>query len=353
MKQIMPAAMPRGQRVSPCPTPGHHAVDRWELLSLVTELRRSLGLADRDIMVLRAHLSVLPQGPLVPGALNMSFMNLTEILDRACGMDERRFRRGEVRLEEAGLLIRRLSANGRRFPERDAAGVIVGAYGIDLNPLIDRHDALRSMKQQIDEDIQRQRQRRNALSARMAAVLRACASVPPALADLRDTLRNALRRKHPCETELAVLEARLTSAEAEIATKSAPVPRTPDRPAADAGQTVRHIEPEQKDLKEEGPALDPAEIPLSWAKTRTLKEFYGTAPQTQQAAYETLTDFASFLRITRGTVEAVLMKCGWAEAIRLIDHIATGLDRIRHPDRYLRAILEDARSLRAKATLPR
>lgn len=350
MKQIMPAALPRGQRVSPCPIPGHPSVDRWDLLSLVTDLRRPLGLADRDIMVLRAHLSVLPQGPLVPGALNMSFMNLTEILDRACGMDERRFRRGEVRLEEAGLLHRRLSANGRRFPERDAAGVIVAAYGIDLNPLLERVAELRALKQALDDAALQQRQRRNALSARMAAVLRACASVPPALADLRDTLRNALRRKSPCETELAILETRLSAAEAEIPARTA---TPPDRSAADAGQTVRHTESEQKDLKEEAAPLDPAEIPLSWSRTQTLKDFYTDPPRTQQAAFETLTGFASFLLITRDTVEHLLLKAGWAGAIRLIDHIATRLDAIRHPDRYLRAILNGDQGLTLSPDLPR
>lgn len=59
-------------------------------MSLVTELRQDLGLADRDVMVLRAHLTVLPQGPLDPRGLNISFMSVSEILSRACGMDERR-----------------------------------------------------------------------------------------------------------------------------------------------------------------------------------------------------------------------------------------------------------------------
>ncbi|MDO6575183.1 helix-turn-helix domain-containing protein, partial [Staphylococcus pasteuri_A] len=84
-------------------------------------------------------------------------------------MDERRFRRGETRLEQAGLIRRRLSGNGRRFPERDKSGRVVNAYGIDLAPLLASYDDLVAMADWRAEQDRVARARRNSISARLSA----------------------------------------------------------------------------------------------------------------------------------------------------------------------------------------
>jgi hypothetical protein len=45
------------------------------------------------------------------------------------------------RLDAAGLIDRKNSANGKRFPLR-YGGIIRDAFGIDLNPLMQNHDTL-------------------------------------------------------------------------------------------------------------------------------------------------------------------------------------------------------------------
>ncbi|WP_280520691.1 helix-turn-helix domain-containing protein [Phaeobacter sp. J2-8] len=257
MNTILPAASPRRQTVEVCQNSGSTAkcVDRWELLSLVTGLRKELGLADRDVMVLRAHLSVMPHGPLDPAGLNISFMSITNILERACGMDERRFRRGETRLEQAGLIRRQLSGNGRRFPERDKSGRVVNAYGIDLAPLLASYDDLLAMADWRAEQDRVARTRRNSISARLSAAVRAVIASNGALPNwvdaLRDRLRKAVRRKSTVvqefdaiENEIARLEA-LTSVNAKAQIypgEREPSEVVPDKCPGDDGQTVRHIE---------------------------------------------------------------------------------------------------------------
>lgn len=341
MKHEMPVAEPREHGVVPCPTAGSgpNVLDRWDVLSVVTALRRHLGLTDRDVMVLRAHLSVLPHGPLRPDGLNMSFMNLSEIQERACGMDERRFRRGEVRLEEVGLIRRNLSANGRRFPERDRSGAIVAAYGIDLSPLLSRFTELEERLAILTEEERHRRHRRNALSARMSAIVRSygIASLPENLVDLRDALRNALRRKHPSDTELAVLERQLEQAETALNTDIT-VPEdaaSPDKTPADAGQTVLHIEPKPKDQND----MAVEDMDQVWRKTTTLREFYTEAPATARTAWRVLTDFASFLTVKRDLVERMIAGMGWIDTVRHLDALATGIDRIKRPGSYLETIL--------------
>ena len=345
MTHRMPVAEPRRHGVSPCqdtaPLPA--LLDRWDVLALVTGLRRHLCLADRDILVLRAHLSVLPHGPLRVGDLNVSFMNLSEIQDRACGMDERRFRRGEVRLEEVGLIHRNLSANGRRFPERDASGTVVRAYGIDLSPLLARVPELETLRAKIEDADRQRRQRRNALSARISALVRSFGSeLPDQIATLRDALRNVLRRKAICEQELKSLESQLSTFEAKREQEQEiPTPlAAPDSPPADAGQTVRHVEPELKD-KYDGTAI--AEV---WHHSATLRQFYESPPSDQGTAWRILTDFASFLTVPRQTVDHLIAMLGWPEAVYHLDRVATCIETIKRPGRYLEAVL-------AKAAHPR
>jgi hypothetical protein len=54
-------------------------------------------------------------------------MEIGALLERANCMDKRRFRRGEAPLVALGFVRRKLSANGRRFPVRNAQGQIVDA----------------------------------------------------------------------------------------------------------------------------------------------------------------------------------------------------------------------------------
>jgi replication initiation protein RepC len=275
--------------------------------------------------------------------LNVSFMNLSEIQERACGMDERRFRRAEVRLEEAGLVIRRLSANGRRFPERDMQGNIINAFGIDLSPLLNRYAELLARKEAAAEKALAMRHRRNDLSARVSALLRLYRDVPASLIELRDTLRNALRRAHPSDTQLDELEQELTQAEAKVAPPTPSPEPAPlaDETAVDDGQTVRHIDPKQKENNMNEVSIEG--IQQAWEKTKTLKQFHPTPPNSLRQICYSLLEFAGYIAVKKQTLEQFLEKFGVEETVRVLDHMATNFDRIGKPDGYLGSMLRSPR----------
>ncbi|MEY8802191.1 helix-turn-helix domain-containing protein [Leisingera sp. XS_AS12] len=381
MHTSMPAAQPRRHTLEVCRVyeGGRHKFDRWELLSLVTELRQRLGLNDRDILVLRAHLSVLPHGPLDPTGLNVSFMSVSEILSRACGMDERRFRRGEARLEAAGLVRRKLSANGRRFPERDREGRIVSAYGIDLSPLLNRVFELRDLHEEQIASRLALRNLRNEISARFAALTRAFASVgaplPQSIENMRARLRRTLRRKAPCPQEMRELQEEIMSLEAavpgpetepagagpsprsaaadNIGTASASLPDypsvtsgqtavSPDKTTGDDGQTVRHIESEPKE-KNNRPQHSKTGISIAnaWSNASIIREYFPETPNSEHQLARVLMDFSGFLGLGQMTVLPAIQLLGPAKMILLLNYLGRNIAQIARPEAYLRSLLRN------------
>lgn len=130
------------------PTAKFHTTNRnyFALLTPVRALRRELGLTPNDITVLSALISFLPRedqsGPKQTSErLTTVFPSNERLIERANGIDERTLRRCLSRLSEAGLIARKSSANGKRFPLR-YNGVIRDAFGFDIQPLIDTEATL-------------------------------------------------------------------------------------------------------------------------------------------------------------------------------------------------------------------
>ena len=118
----------------------------YEILGPVRFLRKELGLTSNDVTVLTALISFLPRdGYASEGGtslkLTIVFPSNASLSERANGIDERTLRRSLGRLDAAGLIDRKNSVNGKRFPLR-YGGIIRDAFGIDLKPLIQNHDAL-------------------------------------------------------------------------------------------------------------------------------------------------------------------------------------------------------------------
>lgn len=355
----MPAASPRRQTDIVCRPANDpsRCVDRWDLLALVTSLRRELGLADRDIMVLRAHLSVLPKGPLDPAGVNVSFMCIREILERACGMDERRFRRGETCLERAGLVHRRLSGNGRRFPERDRTGRIVSAYGIDLAPLLARHDELKHLVELRHAQQLELRQRKNHISARLSAAIRTFNAngcpLPEWVETLRDKLRKLIRRKAPTLHEVNAVEVEIAQLEGlalaqdkgskrlEMSRKST---ISPDKITVDVGQTVRHIEskPKERIIDKRG-CIDKTQLADAWAQTRVIREFYPECPNKEGDLATVIHDFSSFMKLENSTMGHALAVMGWENTVIVLDYLAERITAIKSPTAYLISMLNEYR----------
>lgn len=114
---------------------------KWRLFRSLTEAKRALGLRDRDLSVLHALLSCHPETMLTLPAAGggiVVFPSNRELAIRAHGMAASTLRRHLAKLVAAGLILRRDSANGKRFARKGPDGALAEAFGFDLTPLLAR-----------------------------------------------------------------------------------------------------------------------------------------------------------------------------------------------------------------------
>ncbi len=109
--------------------------EKWQLLRALTEARVAFGLSDRTIAVLDALLSFHPERELDGSQPIIVFPSNAELSLRSRGMADATLRRHLAALVEAGLILRRDSANGKRYCRRDERGEVESAFGFDLAPL--------------------------------------------------------------------------------------------------------------------------------------------------------------------------------------------------------------------------
>jgi len=129
---------------------GRTVAHKWRLFRALTEARTRLGVGDRALSVLHALLSFHQETALAPagdGAGLVVFPSNRELSLRAHGMAPATLRRHLAALVEAGLIIRRDSANGKRFARRGEGGEIADAFGFDLTPLVARAREIETLAQ--------------------------------------------------------------------------------------------------------------------------------------------------------------------------------------------------------------
>lgn len=131
--------------------PGKSA-DKWRVFRDASEARDLLGLQDRSLAVLDALLSFYPDNELRQDAQLIVFPSNAQLTLRAHGIAGATLRRHLALLVEAGLIVRKDSANGKRYARKDKTGAIDSAFGFDLSPLLMRADQLAMMAQQVVAD---------------------------------------------------------------------------------------------------------------------------------------------------------------------------------------------------------
>lgn len=112
------------------------ALEKWALFDDLRDAKARFGITDRDLAVLHALLSFLPSKVIKAQDNLVVFPSNATLCERAHGMAESTLRRHLAALVAAGLIWRQDSANGKRFAARDHRGVIQGAFGLDLRPLL-------------------------------------------------------------------------------------------------------------------------------------------------------------------------------------------------------------------------
>ncbi|MFT4001327.1 MAG: plasmid replication protein RepC [Rhizobium sp.] len=128
------------------------SADKWKVFRDASEARELLGLQDRSLAVLNALLSFYPDNELRRDAQLVVFPSNAQLTLRAHGIAGATLRRHLALLVEAGLILRRDSANGKRYARKDRTGAIESAFGFDISPLLWRAEELAGMAQQVVAD---------------------------------------------------------------------------------------------------------------------------------------------------------------------------------------------------------
>lgn len=128
------------------------SANKWKVFRDASEAREVLGLQDRSLAVLDALLSFYPENELRQEAQLIVFPSNIQLSIRAHGIAGATLRRHLALLVEAGLIIRKDSANGKRYAQKDDGGSIEHAFGFDISPLLMRAEELACLAQQVAAD---------------------------------------------------------------------------------------------------------------------------------------------------------------------------------------------------------
>jgi replication initiation protein RepC len=128
--------------------PGKTA-DKWKIKRDASAAMGLLGLQSNSLAVLDALLSFYPDNDLRQDAQLVVFPSNLQLSLRAHGMAGSTLRRHLGALVEAGLIIRRDSANGKRYARKSERGDVESAFGFDLSPLLARAEELAMMAQEV------------------------------------------------------------------------------------------------------------------------------------------------------------------------------------------------------------
>jgi replication initiation protein RepC len=355
------------RRTIACPT-------TYELLGPVRSLRKELGLTSNDVTVLTALISFLPRDRDAPNGdttpkLTVVFPSNTSLSDRANGTDERTLRRCLGRLEAAGLIDRKNSANGKRFPLR-YGGIIRDAFGIDLSPLILSHEALAAKASKVAEERERLRSLKAEALALRASLLNEESPDEARLSSL-GMVRNILRRATLTADVVLQIIASLRELGANAAQSygesqssglhadeieardQAHIDDCTREMSARNGQNDRQIESIKKELKKKdghakqtsaadniaGPSMNRDPERMAWADFSHVAEFFPEAPRTGQALNRVLLDVGRLLRIRQEKLMRGLQKAGAGRLLLILDYLLGKGEAIKQPEAYFETIL--------------
>lgn len=208
--------------------------DRWAVLIDLVKCRKTFGLNDRDLAVLRGLISCLPKAA---SDKNFVFASNITLSNRTDGMHERTLRRHLAKLVATGLIIRHSSPNGKRFVRRNHLGQAAHAFGFDLGPLFDRQADIAATAAAAMTQADMTATLREKLSLMRNDIIK----IDPIFAE---TIRKSLRRNLTHDSMHAIIDA----AKARIL--AADVAISPQGMSGNDSHFVRHKQKSIKDLEE-------------------------------------------------------------------------------------------------------
>ncbi len=145
------------------------AAQKWKTFRHLCAAKAEFRLSDRTLAVLEALLTFHPDTVLTAGSDDLIvFPSNRQLSIRAHGMAASTLRRHLAALVDRGLILRRDSANGKRFVRRDSQGDIEEAFGFDLGPFVIRAEEF----EQIAAAVEARRRRTLRMRGRIAVARR-------------------------------------------------------------------------------------------------------------------------------------------------------------------------------------
>lgn len=338
--------------------PHFRPILRRELMVAVNTVSRDLGLRSASVVVLDALLSCLPcprtrtgqDTPITPLTLLTVYAANDTLCFRAKNITDRQLRRHLERLEEVGLIKRRDSANGKRFPIK-RGGKVVGAFGIDLSPLLERAqnfvelahekrqqaEELKGLKSRIqrvrseclqedlDEDAHSYVESTRSILRRVGTTLQQAKAILSRLLSIVESARKAL----PDEQEAT--NDSLTS----MSNESLKAPGTD-------GQNVRHIESPKSETKKRNSDT----LPPNWASLDVIAGFYPKEPRTEHQLFQVIYEFGRMLQIADDAIVDAVRRIGAWETLCVQNKIAKRIEQIENPTRYLTQVINTHRTVK-------
>ncbi|ANL87139.1 plasmid replication protein RepC [Rhizobium phaseoli] len=162
-RRAMSLGMLASQQLAEAIEPGTTR-NKWKLFRAICEARPALGVTDRALTVLDALLTFYPADEISEDRGLIVFPSNAQLSIRARGMTAATLRRHLAVLVDAGLILRKDSANGKRYARRDRAGDVREAFGFSFAPLLARAAEIEALAAQAVADREHLRTTRERLT---------------------------------------------------------------------------------------------------------------------------------------------------------------------------------------------
>lgn len=349
---------------------GFAPVLRRDLLRAIRKVRTSLGLSTGDVLVIDTLLSFLPcrdrrtraELHVTSEMMLIIYASNAAICERANGMSERVLRRHIARLAAAGLVERKDSATGKRFPLK-SGGKVRTAYGIDLRPLLTQADQILELARMIEQEAEEIRALRAQALAMRAEKLRSASTLSPEALSFVEAVKTILRRASLTAHCVRDLIARMSSITGETAAPAASTEtndvkrrdqtsasghvdrgqavNTEKKSGAD-GQRVRQVESKKidTDIPRDTEIGSPDQF---WEGCPNIVSFFPDAPRSTTEFRETVYLLGRFIALSEQTLAQAIASIGWHGTLTAMDYLIGHAGKIKNPDGYMMRMVQNHR----------
>jgi replication initiation protein RepC len=361
-----------------CAQNGHVAfkpVLRRDLMRAVSAASKAMTLKTSDVVVIDTLLSFLPcrdtktkvDLPITADMVLVVYASNETICGRAKGMDERTLRRHLKRLCDLGLLRRKDSATGKRFPIK-RNGKVVDAFGIDIGPLLQNAANIIDLAHKVDAEAEEIRGLRAQALAVRAHLLRQTDDLGQSALKLVEDAKKLLRRASltlagvkiilnellqftgevPCPTSVSAGDNVQTDEtyfghdqhEVPVVPSTEIDPEETEEMAATDGQFDRQVE-SQKIYTIKRATLKKINPMNLWSTCVNIVAFFPEEPRSEAMLKQTIYHAGSIAAVKERTMADAIHSIGWSRMLQAIDYLIGNAHRIKNPDSYMRNIIDD------------